>query len=446
MVDDLNQLGATMTSPYATGATTGWPGQTAPLAATQSQGGESQLESAELLGDAAPPTVGEAGGDDDDVSNPTGAEAGEEFYEASPDQIGTEFGEESALSDLRNIEGFEGLPAATEAGAEQVALTEAGEAIEAADQAEFLGVLAALVPTLISAVGPAIGKAVVGKLSPRAKKVITRPRPAPTPGATKPDTLSVLIKLLQQAIAKPGGESSAEAAEALPLVEEAAAALELIIGKDDRVRITNTTSVPWRYHCALKIYFPAGQYRGTGWFVGRRAVVTAGHCVYLKSAGGWARRIEVFPGANGSTFPYGKADATSFRSTVGWVNSGKPTHDYGCIVLPTGSFGGANLGAFGFASLTPQQLTASPAVLAGYPGDKPFAELWGMARRIKTVTAQTLIYDVDTMGGQSGAPVYIMHNGQRRVVGIHNYGALTGNSATRVTTPVYKNLAKWRAL
>jgi glutamyl endopeptidase len=53
---------------------------------------------------------------------------------------------------------------------------------------------------------------------------------------------------------------------------------------------------------------------------------------------------------------------------------------------------------------------------------------------------------MDTYGGQSGAPVYIKRNGQRYVVGIHNYGAQTGNSATRVTQPVYALLAKWAAL
>jgi glutamyl endopeptidase len=104
------------------------------------------------------------------------------------------------------------------------------------------------------------------------------------------------------------------------------------------------------------------------------------------------------------------------------------------------------LGSFGFANFNAQKLLAQSAVLAGYPGDKPFAEMWGMARKIKTVTAKTLVYDIDTMGGQSGAPVYVKRNGQRFVVGIHNYGATTGNSATRITQPVYDRLKIWSKL
>ena len=155
----------------------------------------------------------------------------------------------------------------------------------------------------------------------------------------------------------------------------------------------------------------------------------------------------MIPGANGTAKPYGSVVATQLRSVGGWVNGRKPESDYGCIVLPQGSFGGRSLGNFAFGALPNNEIVAKPAVLAGYPGDKPFAEMWGMARKIKTAGPRTLVYDIDTMGGQSGAPVYIKRaNGSRTVVGIHNYGAASGNSATRVTQPVYQRLLAWSKL
>jgi V8-like Glu-specific endopeptidase len=135
-----------------------------------------------------------------------------------------------------------------------------------------------------------------------------------------------------------------------------------------------------------------------------------------------------------------------FKSVTGWITGRKPESDYGCVVLPQGAFGGRNLGSFGFAAFDTQAILAQPAVLAGYPGDKPFAELWGMARRIKSASTKTLVYDIDTVGGQSGAPVYIKRNGQRYVIGIHNYGAGSGNSATRVTREVFDRLTAWSKL
>lgn len=424
-----------------------------PSPAPQGPGGSTtsrtRLETDEVLGDSE---AFESANGDGEVANPPATESGEEFAEASPEQLAAAgSGPESAVSDLTGIEGFEFIPASESAEAADGFLPEAGSAVDGGGQGEFFGaIVGALAPALISSVGPSIAKGLVSRLSPRARRVVTRPRPprpAAKPGAPAPAaaSLDMILKLLQQALAKPGGESGPESTEAAALVEEAAAVLEVIIGTDDRVRITSTTSIPWRRICALRINFSGRFYRGTGFLIGPRAVVTAGHCVYMHGLG-WARSIEVYPGANGSSYHYGKVTSGSFRSVTGWVTNKRPESDYGCIVLPQGSFGGRNLGSFGFAALTPQELVAAPAVLAGFPGDKPFAEMWGMARRIKTVNANTLTYDIDTMGGQSGAPVYIKRNGQRKVVGIHNYGASSGNSATRITPAVYNRLLAWRQL
>jgi glutamyl endopeptidase len=412
--------------------------------------GQNEVAVGEVIGDAAGAAPIEAtpvaANAHQEFSN--GAESAEESIEATPEQLAAaEAGEETATGDLRGIEGYEPRESAQEGDATQFALLrEAGATGDPRE--EFFPFLAALVPTLISSIGPAVAKGVMGKLSPRSKNVIKRiatgaAKAAPAAGGAS-SILSVLAKLFEAAQLKPGGESGMETEEASTIVEEAAAVLEVIIGSDDRVPITATTEVPWRRICALRIQFPSGTtYRGTGFLVGPRAVVTAGHCVYLHNEGGWARKVEVIPGCNGSARPYGQAESNSLRSVGGWVTSRLPESDYGCIILPAGAFNGRNLGSFGFASFDPPNLVAKPAVVAGYPGDKPFAQAWGMARKIKTVNAKTLVYDIDTMGGQSGAPVYIKRNGVRYVVGIHNYGAATGNSATRVTQPVMERLLAW---
>lgn len=451
----------------ATTAQAGTPTATPPkrmAAAGVTVGAESQYQFAEQHGDAlaavAPPANiakrTEAGAEAHAEVGPDPAEAAEEFVEATPEQLaasGAEAGEESALSDL-TAEGYE-QPLNT--GAATV-LAEAGLALPGGQQPEFFGFLASLVPTLVSSVGPAVVKAVSSRLQPKTRqaiRTIARRTPAVAAAAgriSQPHGLSGLIpmiaKLFEAAEAR-GNGFAGEAGEEGAAVDEAViaetvAVMETIIGTDDRIRITNTTREPWRWYCALRIYFPSGaQYRGTGFFIGHRAVATAGHCVYMKNQGGWARRIEVIPGCNGLQHPFNSAVATEFRSTRGYVQDSLPECDYGCIFLPTGSFGGMSLGSFGAAAFDAQTLLAQGAVLAGYPGDKPFAELWGMAARIKTITSKTLIYDIDTMGGQSGAPVYIKRAGVRYVVGIHNYGAGSGNSATRVTVPVYQRLLAW---
>jgi glutamyl endopeptidase len=166
----------------------------------------------------------------------------------------------------------------------------------------------------------------------------------------------------------------------------------------------------------------------------------------LHNEGGWARKIEVIPGANGMFRPYGSEFSSSFRSVKGWVNSKKPEHDYGCIVLPANAFGERNPGYFGISAAPPLKILGKRVSLYGYPGDKP-SQNWGMTLAVKTITAKTLIYDIDTVGGQSGAPVYTDLDGRKNcAIAIHNYGSAGGNSATRITPTVFERLSKWALL
>jgi glutamyl endopeptidase len=389
-------------------------------------GGEAMAETAEMT---------------EEIGNPAMQESAEEFYEATPEQLNAaaiEAGEEGRID--------------AESGEE---LTEAGVALGGAQEAgveEFFPILAALVPTLLSSIGPTVAKKVVAKLSPRAKQGIKRlaTTAAATAGKSKPvkNILSVFARLLESEQTKATGESGAEVGEELDrLIDEVAATAEVIIGRDDRVLATDTMSEPLRRICELRITFPNGKtYRGTGFFIGKRTLATAGHCVYLHNEGGWARKIEVIPGANGTFRPYGSEFSSSFRSVKGWVNSKKPEHDYGCIVLPANAFGGRNLGYFGISAAPPLKILGKRVSLYGYPGDKP-SQNWGMTLAVKTITAKTLIYDIDTVGGQSGAPVYTDLDGRKNcAIAIHNYGNAGGNSATRITPTVFERLSKWAQL
>jgi V8-like Glu-specific endopeptidase len=220
--------------------------------------------------------------------------------------------------------------------------------------------------------------------------------------------------------------------------------IETVCGSDERVRISPATAVPWRWICQLFITFPdGGRFVGTGWLIGPRCVMTAGHCVYSRANGGWARRIEVVPGMDGASRPFGSAVGTAFRSVTGWTTSADPNFDYGCIILPTPL--GNTVGYFGFANLNDASLNGLLANNSGYPADKPSGTQWYNAGRVSSITSRKIYYMLDTYGGQSGSPVWRNLNGQRHAVGIHAYGGCP-NSATRINTDVYNNMLAWRAL
>lgn len=218
---------------------------------------------------------------------------------------------------------------------------------------------------------------------------------------------------------------------------------ESICGQDDRVQIANTTSIPYRWICKLIITYPSGATSmNTGWFIGAKAVMTAGHTVYSRTEGGWARRIEVIPGMRGSTRPYGSMIGTSFRSVTGWTQNGDFNFNYGCIILPSPNLGN-QVGYFGFVALTDASLLNLLVNNSGYPGDKPFGTQWFNAGRITSMNSRKIYYMLDAYGGQAGSPTWRLINNQRHAIGIHTSGGCP-NSAIRIITEVFNNMINWR--
>ncbi len=240
--------------------------------------------------------------------------------------------------------------------------------------------------------------------------------------------------------------------EGLPDIGEASFGkppqFEAVIGTDERVQIQDTKKYPWRVNASLLITAADNsQWIGTGWFISQRTLVTAGHCVYIKNSGvpgrdGWIKKIQVMPGRNGNTLPFGASTATEFWTVLGWADQGLEIYDYGAIIL-TAAFP-EDLGFFGFGVFSDNELMSSVANVEGYPGDKPSGSLWYDSRQINNVNPDKIFYAADTAGGQSGACVYVIKNGDRKGVAIHAYGGRTANSGTRISSQVYTNLESWK--
>lgn len=120
-----------------------------------------------------------------------------------------------------------------------------------------------------------------------------------------------------------------------------------LIGTDDRVPVTHTVGIPYRFICALDLYFPnpddssrLRRFRGSGTLISPCHVLTAGHCLFtfVKGSAGTRKRtkvlaIRVSPGRSGCIDPLGSATMHSFRISAGWLASRNPRFDYGLITL-----------------------------------------------------------------------------------------------------------------
>lgn len=231
------------------------------------------------------------------------------------------------------------------------------------------------------------------------------------------------------------------------------AGLASVIGLDERTRIVTTELSPYALICALEISSPWGNFVGTGWFVGPRTLITAGHCVLHRSQmGGWATSIRIWPGADGDERPHPAIEAKRFSTTSAWDEGEDPDHDVGAIHLDADALP-VGMTPFRVGVLRDDELLSHSINVSGYPGDKGGFEQWWARNRIRAVRPLRIFYEVDTMGGQSGAPAFVVERAGTTplVVGIHAYGVggtpsdlpMEVNSAPRITPAVLDLIRGW---
>ena len=234
-----------------------------------------------------------------------------------------------------------------------------------------------------------------------------------TPRPARGENTSVTEEMLLDAYWANFGNAETRAALRNPTVREGL--LEVVIGLDDRVEVGNTDHYPWRCIASLLITAAdSSNWIGTAWLVSPRLMLTAGHCVYIHDRGGWVRQIEVIPGRRGSERPHSSCIATDFRSVRGWTENAERDFDYAAILLPENCRLGDQLGWFGFEMRDDDQFNNLTVNISGYPGDKPAGTQWFHSNVATGLDERVITYEIDTAGGQSGAPVWVFKPGSGR--------------------------------
>lgn len=293
---------------------------------------------------------------------------------------------------------------------------------------------------------------VAAEASPDDRKLVTLPETGEAGGVIKPrenGTELLRSDIVNEAAAAPPEAPTAKLRDiGAASFKDPDLVLETVHGDDKRIQVQETDQYPYRINASLLITARDGsQWIGTGWFISNRTLITAGHCVYIKNSGvpnrdGWVKSIQVMPGRNGANLPFGSVTSSRFWTVHGWADSGDENYDYAAIVVPIDV--GKTVGTIGFGGYGDGDLNGAVANVTGYPGDKPPGTLWYDTRAIASVTASKVYYDIDTAGGQSGACVYVIKDGQRIAVAVHAYGGPVTNSGTRISPPVYDNLNNWK--
>lgn len=230
-----------------------------------------------------------------------------------------------------------------------------------------------------------------------------------------------------------------------------------LIGDDERVKITGTTTFPYSAICYFDTSDGGG---GTAWMIGPNLAVTAAHCVYNDGSGTrdtitsfWAGKKGPGNGLFNWRNPFGETSVTSIKYPAMYetftgedVESLERTrYDWAVLILEDSDLG-YDTGWFGFG-WTSSYPEGEEYTITGYPFDTQngieayymYTDSGEVRRGVtpdeKNLEDIILFHNVDTGEGQSGAPMY---DSAYTVYGIqrksHSY---TANIAVRITNDIF---------
>ena len=211
--------------------------------------------------------------------------------------------------------------------------------------------------------------------------------------------------------------------------------------------VADPSIFPYRVTCKIKIYRPGGLIGfGTAILIDSKHVLTAAHCIYKASLGGWPDSITIAPGYNGGSLPYGIGRSIGFFAWAAWVDNEDYNYDMGVIELDRPV--GALTGWFGYGYNNNDDFFAQNTFYSmGYPAESPYNGLYqyswyGSFNLVSTDKLE--IYNI-SFGGQSGSGAYF-NNGTNRVI----YSVLSQcdtslirTSFTRITSLKFNSLLQW---
>lgn len=204
-----------------------------------------------------------------------------------------------------------------------------------------------------------------------------------------------------------------------------------IIDGESRELVGNTEMYPYSTIVQLSITFPNGvSTLGTGSMVSGDTVLTAAHCLYNASRGGWASSVVVMPGRQEWTLPFGRYSADEFYVLSSYLQPGNGLNsDIGLVKLKE-DIGGKT----GWLGMSAESLNENNYTLTGYPGDLGMYYMYTEERTIPSSDWTTEFYvhhNHDSFSGQSGSPLY--ETDSKRTVAVHSGSNDTSNFATRLT-------------
>lgn len=215
-----------------------------------------------------------------------------------------------------------------------------------------------------------------------------------------------------------------------------------IIGEDTRIKVMDTTKAP--YSSIVYLSKADGGF-GSGTVIGKNKVLTAAHVVTSLKTSADIGRANVSPARNGYYYPFGSFKIESIDMHTGWTVQNNRDYDIAVVTLKPNRYG-QNVGdvvPIIPVKDVPNLPVGTKGLLPGYSQDK-YGELWEAKGSVLSQTFLRVYYDIDSIGGTSGAPVY---NENNQLIAVHTSeyrdgGVAYKNAGSKITGSNYAFIAK----
>ncbi|PKE16176.1 hypothetical protein CW676_11280 [Macrococcoides caseolyticum] len=215
----------------------------------------------------------------------------------------------------------------------------------------------------------------------------------------------------------------------------------IVIEKDDRNIIKDTTISPYQSIVKIKTFFEDNYIECTGSVISKNTVLTAAHCVYSGQKE-TPENINIIPAQNNEKKPFGTYTTNVFHIPSKYKQDFDYNYDIALInvnSLYNNKMIGENVQPLRIKKL--KDYKGMDIKTIGYPTDKEAqfgVTQWQHSGQSINQFENKFGYQLDTASGQSGAPILDSYN---QIIGVHT----TGNTEKNINyaTQINKEIYKW---